>query len=92
MTTASYALETITFPIAFTGPNPPVVLASFGGDRTAAQGAGVYGQGGNNVHGNVMAAAMSPSLTGFQIKAGNSAGGAYSNGDTVYYQWVAIGS
>lgn len=88
---SAYAIETVTFPQSYS--NIPIVIVTAGGDRAAAQGAGNYGQGGNNVHGQVFGAVLEPSLTGFKAKVGTSAGGGtYSAGDIVYYQWIAIGT
>lgn len=86
---SAYGIETVTFPEAFT--TVPIVIVVHGGDRSAAQGAGNYGQGGNNVHGQVFGAALEPTTTNFKAKIGATAGN-YSNGDTTYYQWIAIGS
>jgi hypothetical protein len=87
---SAYAIETVTFPQAYT--SIPLVIACAGGDRSAAQGAGNYGQGGNNVHGQIFGSAIEPSTTNFKVKVGTSAGaGTYSAGDTIYYQWIAIG-
>lgn len=86
---SAVVLESVTFPTAFT--SIPIVTISHGGDRSAAQGAGNYGQGGNNVHGQVFGAALLPSLTGFTAKIGSTTG-SYSSGDTIYYQWIAIGT
>lgn len=87
---SAYAIETVTFPTAFA--SAPIVIVTAGGDRTAAQGAGNYGQGGNNVHGQIFGSALEPTATNFKAKVGTSAGaGTYSAGDTIYYQWIAIG-
>lgn len=88
MTAAAYNTKAVTFPTAFS--SIPIVLVVHGGDRSAAQGAGNYGQGGNNVHGLVMGACFAPSTTGFTAKMGATSGN-YAAGDTVYFQWIAIG-
>lgn len=87
---SAYNIENVVFPTAYT--SAPIVILTPGGDRTAAQGAGTYGQGGNNVHGQIYGGALEPTTVGFKAKVGTSAGGGtYSAGDTVYYQWIAIG-
>lgn len=87
----AYMAESVTFPQAFS--SIPLVIVSHGGDRTAAQGSGSYGGGGNNIHGQVYGACYNITTTGFMAKAGTSAaGGNYSAGDTIYYQWFAIGA
>lgn len=88
--TTAYTTEGVTFPEAYNGI--PIVIVSHGGDRSNAQGAGNYGDGGNNVHGQVYGACYGITKTGFVAKVGTSAaGGNYSAGDTIYYEWIAIG-
>lgn len=75
----------ITFPVAFT--NVPIVTATFGGDTTTVTA--TLGLGAANIN-NAYAEAISLTTTGFTVRIVATSNWAANN--TVYAQWVAIGT
>lgn len=82
---ATIATELVTFNSAFT--SPPIVMATYGGDTTGATS--TYGSGAATVQ-NAYATAILVTATTFTIRL-VSPGGSWAAGNTVYYQWIAIG-
>ena len=78
--------ESISFNTSFS--SAPIVLATAGGD--AGNVPAVYGTGGANIHGNQTIKTYNITNTGFGVTLSST--GTYTSGQTVYYQWVAIGS
>lgn len=78
------ATEAVTFGVTFA--QPPILTMTAGGDHASSA---TYGSGGNNVQGRIDGKAYGITTTGFtayMIAAGN-----WAAGNTVFYQWVAIG-
>jgi len=80
-----YMTEVVTFQKPFT--TPPIVVIAPGGD--AGNLPAVYGTGSNLISGNMFARAIEPTTTNFKAAVGGSG---YSATNTIYYQWIAIGS
>lgn len=83
---AANASETVTFGITFA--QRPIVVLSFGGDAASAT---TYGSGGNTVKGPVASKAHTITTTNFVAQIHSSDGTSWSAGNTVFYQWIAIG-
>lgn len=79
------ATEAVTFNSAFV--NLPIVTIICGGDNASST---TYGSGGNNLQGAVVSKAHTITTTGFT--AYMSAPGNWAAGNTVFYQWIAIGA
>jgi hypothetical protein len=77
----------VTFPIVFT--NVPIVIAVMGGDTAGVTS--TLGAGGANVN-NAIAEAISISTTGFVLRVYTPNGGNWAANNTVYAQWMAIGT
>lgn len=80
----SVVTETVNFGVTFL--QNPIVVAICGGDAAAAT---TYGSGGNNIQGSIATKAYSITTTSFIIHM--AAAGNYAAGNTVFYQWMAIG-
>lgn len=78
--------EAITFGVTFA--QAPIVVATFGGDDTA--GSSTYGQGGAERK-NAAINAHTVTTTGFTARIYSIDGTSWTSGDTVFYQWIAIG-
>lgn len=76
-----------TFPVAYT--NVPIVVAAFGGDTAGTTT--TLGAGGSNVN-NASAEAISLTTTGCTIRISTLSAAAWSGVNTVYAQWIAIGT
>lgn len=84
---ATQKFEAVTFGITF--DQRPIVVGCYGGD--SAVDSTTYGDGGNNVHGAVTFKATSILTTGFTMWVHTAGGASWGAGDTVFYQWIAIG-
>lgn len=82
---ANTGVETVTFGVTFT--QAPIVIVSGGGDATSAT---TYGSGAATVKG-MFAIAESINTTGFNARVRSSDATSWSAGNTVFYQWIAIG-
>jgi hypothetical protein len=78
--------QAVTFKTAFT--NNPIVICTFGGDAVSNGG---YGAGGANIK-NAFAEAISISTSGFTARICSQDGSSWTNGDYIWFQWIAIGS
>jgi hypothetical protein len=78
--------EVITFPTAFT--TRPIVVGTFGGDHASST---LYGNGGSNIHGLVTFKIVDITLTSFRIYIYQNGGTNWNAGNTVFYQWLAVG-
>lgn len=78
------ASESVTFGVTFL--QRPIVVMICGGDAVSAA---TYGSGGNNVQGSISSKAHTITTTGFT--AYMAAGTNWAAGNTVFYQWMAIG-
>lgn len=83
---ASFGSESVTFPVTFL--QRPIVVICSGGDNASAT---TYGSGGNTIHGAVAAKAHTITTTGFTAHVFQAAGSNWAAGNTVFYQWFAIG-
>lgn len=83
----SNANVSVTFPTAFA--SAPIVVAVFGGDQSS--GSVAYGSGGSTIQGDVSAKAVSITTTGCTLYCYGVTGG-WTSGETVYWQWIAIGT
>lgn len=82
VTTAS---ETVTFSSVFT--SAPIVVLTYGGDNASAT---TYGSG--VIAANVATATAHTITASSFIARIQSTGGAWAAGNTVFYQWIAIGA
>jgi len=78
------AQETVTFATAFT--DRPIVIMTYGGDANSST---TYGSGAIVV--NIAVTAAHTITTSNFVARCQSTGGAWSAGNTVFYQWMAIG-
>lgn len=78
------ASETVTFGITFL--QRPIVVLTPGGDAVSAA---TYGSGNNTLQGNLAGKATAITTTSFAAYI--FAGGNWAAGNTVFYQWMAIG-
>lgn len=79
-------LETVTFGVTFT--QAPIVTITYGGDNTS--GTLTYGAG-TAARKHAMAIAHTITTTGFSARLRTQDGGNWTAGDSVFYQWTAIG-
>ena len=77
--------ETVTFPVAFSVL--PIVVAICGGDATSAA---TYGSGANTIQLNISTKAHTITASSFIIHM--TATAAWSAGNTLFYQWLAVGA
>lgn len=80
------ASEVITFGTAFT--NKPVVTLTYGGDAASAT---TYGSGGPNIKDACFTTAHAITNTTFTARFQTRDGSNWAAGNTVFYQWTAIG-
>lgn len=78
--------ETVTFGLTFT--QRPIVIAVSGGDNVS--GTLTYGAG-TAARNNALAIAHTVTTTNFVIRLRSEGGASWTSGDTVFYQWTAIG-
>lgn len=83
---ANSATEAITFGETFL--QRPIVVASFGGDAASAT---TYGSGGSTVKANVAMTTHTVTTTGFTVRIITTDSSNWGAGNTVFYQWMAIG-
>ncbi len=84
---AAFLSEAVTFGITFAAA--PIVTISYGGDDTGAST--TYGAGGNERKTYVVATAHTVTTTGFTARVSTTDASSWTAGDTVFYQWIAIG-
>ena len=84
---AAFLSEAVTFGITFAAA--PIVTISYGGDDTGAST--TYGAGGNERKTYVVATAHTVTTTGFTARVSTTDATNWTAGDTVFYQWIAIG-
>jgi len=80
------ATETVTFGVTFTAR--PIVTLTFGGDAASAT---TYGSGSTNVKALVVSQASGITTGQFTAYLRTSDGTNWAAGNTVFYQWTAIG-
>lgn len=78
----------ITVTFGHTFATAPIVIATYGGDATSAT---TYGSGSNTVKGPVACKATDITTTGCNVWIHSSDGTAWSAGNVVFAQWMAIG-
>lgn len=83
---AAVASETVTFPAAFT--SAPIVILTSGGDNASLT---TYGSGGANVKDTIVGEAISVTTTQFTARLQARDNTNWAAGNTVFYQWFAIG-
>lgn len=86
-TAASTVQGTITFPVAFT--SVPIVTATYGGDTAGASS--TLGSGAINVK-QAYADAVALTTSGFTALAATRDATNWTAGNTIYIQWIAIGT
>ncbi len=79
------AIESVTFNTPFS--SPPIVLISPGGDHASAA---TYGAGGGNIQA-FTSEAIAVAATGFTSYNRTTSAASWNVGNTVFYQWIAIG-
>lgn len=83
---AAQANETVTFGVTFT--QRPIVVITAGGDAVAAT---TYGSGGDNIKDGIVFKAHTITTTNFVAKFISRDASNFGAGNTVFYQWIAIG-
>lgn len=86
-TAVTVLTETVTFGTAFT--TAPIVIVTSGGDNVS--GTATYGAG-TAARNNAFGIAHTITTSNFIVRMRSEGGVAWTSGDTVFYQWIAIGT
>lgn len=78
--------KAITLPVTFA--QRPIIIITFGGDATSAT---TYGSGSNTIKDTMVMKAYDITTSSFNVRGVTRDGTAYSAGNAVFFQWIAIG-